>query len=137
MDFRFDYVFSYWIFAWFLFYYFGFTSYNPKIALIIGLIENIGILALMIYFKNSFIYIFLFCLINFFIKVLPIWLLRNTKYDLKDVYALVALFLIYVLWLLINKVDFKKYMMDRYEHLKNNTPAAPLIHYITSIGLKI
>jgi hypothetical protein len=51
MDYRFDYVFSYWIFAWFLLYEFGYTSYNPKIALIIALIENIGILCLMIYFK--------------------------------------------------------------------------------------
>ena len=137
MEFRFDFVFSYWIFVWFLLYHFGFTSYNPKIALIIALIENIGILFLMIYLKNSFIYIFLFCLINFFIKVIPVWLLRNTKYDWKDVYAIFALFLIYILWLLINEVDFKKYVTDRYEHLKHNTPAAPLIHYISSIGMKV
>ena len=133
MDYRFDYVFSYWIFAWFLLYYLGFTSYNPKIAIILGLIENIGILGLMIYFNNSFIYIFLFCLINFFIKVLPIWLLRKTKYEWKDVYAMFALFLIYILWLLVNQVDFKKYASDSYEQLKNNRPAAPLTHYMTRL----
>jgi hypothetical protein len=137
MDYRFDYVFSYWIFAWFLLYQFGFTSYNPKIALIIALIENIGILGLMVYFKNSFIYIFLFCLINFFIKVLPVWLLRNSKYGWRDVYIMFALFLIYILWLLINQVDFKQYAYERYEQLEHNSPAAPLTHYITTIGLKI
>jgi hypothetical protein len=137
MDYRFDYVFSYWIFTWFLLYQVGITSYNPKIAIIIGLIENIGILGLMIYFKNSFIYIFLFCLINFFIKVLPLWLLRKTKYELTDVYAMFELFLIYMLWLVINRVDFIKYATDRYEQLEHNSPAAPLTHYITSISLKI
>lgn len=137
MDYRFDYVFSYWIFAWFLLYYLGFTSYNPKIALILALIENIGILGSMIYFNNSFIYIFLFCIINFFIKVLPIWLLRKTKYEWNDVYAMIALFLIYILWLLVNKVDFKKYASDRYSQIKTNRPAAPLTHYMTTIGLKV
>lgn len=137
MDYRFDYVFSYWIFAWFLLYQFGFTSYNPKIALILGLIENIGILGSMIYFNNSFIYIFLFCIINFFIKVLPIWLLRKSKYEWIDVYAMIALFLIHILWLVINKVDFKKYASDRYSQIKTNRPAAPLTHYMTTIGLKV
>ena len=137
MDYRFDFVFSYWIFAWFLLYQFGFTSYNPKIALIIALIENIWILGLMIYFKNSFIYIFLFCFINFFIKVLPIWLLRNSKHGRRDVYAILALFLIYILWLVINQVDFKKYINERYEQLQHNSPAAPLTHYMTTIGLKV
>jgi hypothetical protein len=30
---RFDYVFSYWIFIWYLFYELKWTSYNPKLAL--------------------------------------------------------------------------------------------------------
>ena len=137
MDYRFDYVFSYWIFAWFLLYMFGVTTYNPKIAIIIALIENIGILGLMIYFKNSFIYIFLFFTVISLIKVLPLWLLRRTKYELKDFYAMVALFLIYILWLLINEVDFQKYASDRYSQLKNNKPVAPLTYYATTIGLKI
>jgi hypothetical protein len=115
---------------------FGATTYNPKIAIMLALIENIGILGLMNYFKNSFIYIFLFCLINLFLKVLPLWLLRNTKYEWKDFYAMIALFLVYILWLLINRVDFKKYAADRYSQLEHNKPAAPLTHYMTTIGLK-
>jgi len=130
MDYRVDYLFSYWIFAWFLLYMFGFTSYNPKIALILALIENIGVLGLMIYFKNSFIYIFFFCIINFFIKVLPVWLLRNTKFEWKDFYVMVALFMVYILWLLINLVDFKKYITDRYQQLEHNSHSGPLMQYI-------
>ena len=137
MDYRFDYVFSYWIFAWFLLYEFGYTSYNPKIALIIALIENIGILGLMIYFKNSFIYIFFFALVVGCIKVLPIWLLRNTNYEWRDVYAMVALYLVYVLWLLFNKVDFKKYVSDRYYQIEHNKPFAPFVHLLTSILYKV
>jgi hypothetical protein len=137
MDYRFDYLFSYWIFVWFVLYQFGFTSYNPKIALIIGLITNTGVLGLIIYFKNSFIYIFLFCLINFFIKVLPLWLLRKSKYEWKDFYALIALFMIYLLWIIINRDQFERYVIDRYEKLKHNSHATTIIHYINHIGLKL
>lgn len=37
---RLDYVFSYWIFAWYLLYIAKITKYNPKFVLILGIIEN-------------------------------------------------------------------------------------------------
>ena len=79
----------------------------------------------------------MFALVVGFIKVLPLWLLRKTNYEWKDFYAMIALFLIYILWLLVNRVDFKKYATDRYSQLEHNKPAAPLTHYITTIGLKV
>ena len=131
MEYRFDYVFSYWVFVWHILYEFKIVSYNPKIAINLGIIENFAILCLMFYFKNSFIYIFLFCLVNVFIKIIPLWMLRNTNYEVKDAYALIVLFSIYLLWMLIiNNVNIKNYAKDKYYQLKNNKPVGPFTYYI-------
>ena len=88
---RFDLVFSYWIFVWYLLYIFKVTSYNPKLYLLLGLIENLAYLFLMIYYKNSLLYISLFIFINVFIKVIPFMSLQNTDYNSKDAVAGVIL----------------------------------------------
>ena len=36
---RIDFIFSYWLFFWFLLYKFNITNYNPYIGLIIGLLS--------------------------------------------------------------------------------------------------
>uniref|UniRef100_A0A6C0JKJ3 Uncharacterized protein n=1 Tax=viral metagenome TaxID=1070528 RepID=A0A6C0JKJ3_9ZZZZ len=131
---RFDFVFSYWIFIWYIFYELKLTTFNPLIALLIGFIENISVLFLMFYYSNSRLNIFLFCFINFFIKVLPLWRLRYSEYNIKDFYALIFLFLIYILWLLVNKVDFKKIINTSYDNIKNNKPFAPFMYYMKSLG---
>lgn len=130
---RFDYVFSYWIFIWYIFFEIGFNRYNPKIGLIIGLIDNITLLCLMIYFSNSLINIFLFCIINFFIKVIPVWRLRNTDYKISDCYALICLFVVYIGWLYINNVDIIKLLRERYDKLKNNNSFGPFMYYVKNI----
>jgi len=127
---RFDFVFSYWIFIWYIFFEMGFNRYNPKIGLIIGLIDNVALLCLMIYFSNSLINIFLFCAINFFIKVIPLWRLRNTEYKITDFYALIVLFIIYIGWLFINNVNIIKLVKVRYNNIKNNDTFGPFMYYI-------
>ena len=58
---RFDQIFSYWIFVWYLLYVLGVISYNPKFALIIGVITNLFVLLIKIILKILFlIYSFLY-----------------------------------------------------------------------------
>ena len=120
---RFDLVFSYWIFTWYVFYIFKIVKYNPKWGLTIGIIENIGLLYLMFYYKNSWINIFLFCFVNFFIKILPLWSIRNTKYDMNGIFSFFGLFIIYLIWLLLNNIplDIKK----SYNWVQKNQDAGP------------
>jgi hypothetical protein len=127
---RFDFVFSYWIFVWFLFYELGATMYSPKIALLVGLIENIGILILMLYFANSWLNIFLFCFINFFIKIVPLYLLRNTSLKIRDLYAFIVLFGIYILWILVNQVSIIDEAKRRYNEIRDNKPLGPFMYYV-------
>lgn len=123
---RLDFVFSYWIFAWFLLYYFKFTHFNPFFALEIATIENTIILLLMIYYKVPVYNIIIFLVINFFIKVLPIVYLWNTKIIMRDIIASVIIYLIYLLWLLINKqtnvFKVQHEIFDSLVHGKSDTP---------------
>ena len=65
---RVDFIFSYWIFAWYLCYVFKWTHYNPKLALLMGLIENGIILVMMIYYNTPLLY---FLLTNMILKAIP------------------------------------------------------------------
>ena len=125
---RIDFVFSYWIFAWYLLYTFRVTTFNPKIALVIGIIQNIGLLLLMLYYKNDWIHIATFCLINLCIKVIPLWTVRNDPYRWKDFYALVVYFMMYIVWLFINQytLDIKKRLQD----IKVNLPIGPFMQFV-------
>jgi hypothetical protein len=126
---RFDFVFSYWIFAWFLLYEAGGIAYSPKIALLIGFIENIGILCIMLYFANGWLNIFLFCFINFFIKIVPLYILRNKPLLMRDLYAFIVLFGIYILWILVNQVSIINAIKLRYKEIRDNKPLGPFMYY--------
>ena len=100
---RLDFVFSYWIFAWWLVYAAGFTSFNPKLILILGIIENtIGLFFLP---KEKILF---YLVINLFIKVIPLYLVWNTKIQQRDVVFTFVLFLFYVAWVKLNGVDMFK-----------------------------
>ena len=83
---RFDLVFSYWIYIWYILYAFNITIYSPKLALLIGLIDNIIMLCLMIYFGSNIRTILYFIIVNTFIKIVPLYLLRKEKIQMKDIY---------------------------------------------------
>jgi len=125
-----DFVFSFWIFAWFIFYELKITKYNPKIAISVAIIVNLFMLANMIYFKNSWINILSFCVVNFFIKICPLIRLRNTEYKWKDFYALVVLYIVYLIWLQLNGVNLKNIVMDYYDNIVKKKPLGPITKYI-------
>ena len=128
---RIDLVFSYWIFIWYIFYMFHIVKYNPKWALTIGLIENLFALSLMFFYKNSLINIFLFCVINLFIKIIPLWSLRHTTYKINGIYSSIILFCLYLIWLKINHVPFK----NIFGWIKKNEDPGPFTYYIKQIKL--
>lgn len=125
MKLRFDLVFSYWIFLWFILYIFNFTSFSPKFALIIGLLENI-IMGIMVFtYTISYTSILYFTILNFCIKVLPLLYLKNEKIYTKDIYFTLGLFLVFIVWLYINGQGLSGNLKIIYESLlygKNNTP---------------
>ena len=130
---RIDLVFSYWIFAWFLLYEFHVTDYNPKMWLILGVIENAVMLLFMIYYKNSAWFILLFIFINTWIKLVPLWILRSTQFTSSDFMAGLILFAVYLCWVYINYGSFKnvwRQIKSSVSKIQHAEPSTPLIQYL-------
>ena len=127
---RFDFIFSYWIFIWYILYELKIVSYNPKGALVFALVENLILLGLLFYY--SYPHILTFCILNFFIKVVPLWRVLHTPYTIKDVYATFVLLLIYFVWLGIHKANVIQIFKHQIENIKNKQPIGPLLYVLFS-----
>ena len=130
---RVDLVFSYWIYVWFVLYIFKYTIYSPKIALTLGLLDNIIMLFLMIAWSTSLKTIIWFIIINTLIKVVPLYYLRKEPYRIKDLYFTGGLFFIYIIWLHINSqslVGNIKVIHNSLLYGKNETPFMNLLSKI-------
>jgi hypothetical protein len=131
MQYRFDLVFSYWILVWFILFEYDFIRYNPKFALVIGLFENMVYLLYMIFYKNSISSIWLFVIINFFIKIVPLYIVSNTVIYKRDILFTLCLIVIYIIWLLVNSVNVYQYIKDPLKIFRENkTDQTPLISVI-------
>lgn len=116
---RFDFVFSWWLFAWWVLYYFGVVPFNPKLFLILGIIENaFGIFIL----PPEKIPLYMF--INTFIKVLPLVLVWNTVTRTQDVVFGLFLTLVYITRLAINKEQLSKQRTPLTDFLRGHQDVA-------------
>ena len=103
MEPRFEFTFSYWIFAWFVLYYFRITSFNPKIWLVIALFINVFVEVYRISFTRfirSWTDNLIYIVVDVIIKLIPIWIIRNTSVTLDDFFAGIGLFIVFVLWMM-------------------------------------
>ena len=127
---RFDLVFSYWIYFWYILYAFKITSFSPKFPLILGLIDNIIMLILMIVYGTSRRTIFYFIIINTIIKIVPLYYLRNQPLKMKDIWFTIILFILFIIWLRINEqslIGNLKLIHDSLLSGKDNTPFMSLL----------
>ena len=130
---RFDLVFSYWIYLWYILYSLNITNFSPKFPLIIGLIDNLIMLMLMLLYGTNKITIVYFIVINTIIKAVPLYYLRNQKIKTKDIYFTIILFIIFIFWLHLNKENLignAKIIHDSLLYSKNKTPLLSFINKI-------
>jgi hypothetical protein len=125
---RFDYVFSYWLFTWYILYELKIIRYNPKLGLSIGLIVNLIELIIMFYYNYNNYYIILFIVINSIIKLIPLWRLKDINYKKQDIDILLFIFIIYIIWLLYNNININH--ITTIDDIKNNKPFTPLIYLL-------
>ena len=129
---------SYWIFAWYLLFIAKIVPYNPFWWLAIGLIVDILATLEMIYYRNDFLIIFLFILINIFIKIIPIYHLSYStnvnKIDWKtDLLPGLGLMVLYVAWITngtFSLTIIQKIMEKVQYNIQHNKPVSPIISYI-------
>jgi hypothetical protein len=101
---RVDFIFSYWIFFWFVIYQIKLIPYNPKDAIIFAVVVNIIMLLYLIYNKSRGYYLFKFSFINTIIKIIPLLTLYNTKTTSKDNVFLLLILFLYLLWIYFNQL---------------------------------
>jgi len=130
---RIDFIFSYWLFLWYLLYLFRIVNYNPKFAILCGFIENISILSLMFYYGTKKKLILLFFIMFILLKIIPLYSIWNTKITAKDITATTFLFIIYLVWMSFNNKkpsDFKNQTLDLILHNRNTLPGMTILNKI-------
>ena len=115
---RIDWLFSYWVYLWFLIFYFTIDVrnspaaffiqkyLNPSLALYFALFENIITFIYIIYVNPETEIISKFLLMMIVVKVLPIYLISDKKINFSnDIYTLMLIFGIYNVWLFVNDTN--------------------------------
>ena len=134
---RVDFIFSYWVFLWYILFYFGIINvyvFNPKFAILLGLVENIIILFLMIYYKTKLHLIVAFFIMMILLKILPIYTIWNTKIRIQDILATLVLFLIYLFWIFINKKSMLGFIQNIKNMILHNKNTLPGMILLTKLG---
>jgi len=108
---RIDFIFSYWIFIWYLLYIKQLTNINPKFALICGLIENIIIMLLMIIYKTNYKLFIEFIIMFIILKIIPLYTI-TTSIKLYDIYYTIGIFIIYLIWMILNKQTLNSFIKN-------------------------
>ena len=127
---RFDFFFSYWILTWFFLYYFKIVKSNPKLLLLFGLIMNLVTLSTIIYYRNPLDIILAFIIVNICIKVLPLYLLRNTHTHKNDILWYIVIFILYCLWMYLNGINLIDFLKNNFNSIKNKKYDPPIVHIV-------
>lgn len=128
---RFDLIFSYWIYIWYLLYtYKILISYSPIFAITISILYNMIVLLLMIYYGTNMKSIIYFIITNTILKLIPYYNLRHDKIHTKDIYFTFILLILFIIWININNESLGKNQKTIYDsliHGKNTTPFMKLL----------
>ena len=133
---RIDFIFSYWIFAWYLLYFFEIVhAYNPKFAIIAGLIENLCILLMMFYYNTKIKLVILFVIMMIILKIIPIYTIWDKNIQNKDIVATFVLFLIYLVWCRIHNKGSQIFIQRMNDLVINNKNTLPGMVVLEKLGL--
>jgi len=143
MNIDWDKLFSYWIFSWFIIYYFGniylekysgFRVSSPKLALYIAFFFNLIELFSFITVNLNWWLVLKYILMILFVKVLPIYLLRNDNIRIKDFYILIGVLLGYIIYLHMRGTSLFEVYKQVNKSLaegKNDTPFFRFLNWIS------
>jgi hypothetical protein len=99
-----DLFFGYVVFSWFIYYFYGWISYSPKFALIIGLFESIIMFNILLSQNTNNQKILHFIFLTVISKAIPLYLLRNQTIQKRDIKMTFFVFFIYLICLHLIKL---------------------------------
>ena len=127
---RVDLFFSYWIFFWFILYWFQWVPYNPKWFLFMGIILNIALIALMIYYSSPWFDVWFFIVVNSLMKILPVWLLWSTVTQWSDIAFGLALGMLYVMYFRFMMGSFSGPILKMIRNIQDKKPTSPILFWL-------
>jgi hypothetical protein len=133
MNIRIDFVFSYWLFCWWVLYHIKIIKSSPKFGLILGLIDNIIMIYFMFLYKTKYQTIINFIIINTIIKVIPLYLMRTEEIITNDIINNFLLFLFFISWININNQNLSNNIKIIYDSIINNRNTMPLMAILNDL----
>ena len=132
-----DLIFSYWIYLWYILYIFKVLKYNPKLAIIFGMIENLIMFILMCIYNTKKILVVLFIIMFIILKLIPLYTIWNDKIQFNDdIKNTSLLFIIYLLWIHLNQLTITDALTNAKNlilHNKNTMPGMSILQKILKI----
>ena len=132
-----DLIFSYWIYLWYILYIFKVLKYNPKLAIICGMIENLVIFLLMCIYNTKKILVVLFIIMFFILKLIPLYTIWNDNIKFNDdIKNTSLLFIIYLVWIHLNQLNITDALTNSKNLIlynKNTMPGMAILQYIGKI----
>ena len=129
-----DLIFSYWIYLWYILYIFKVLKYNPKLAIICGMIENLVIFLLMCIYNTKKILVVLFIIMFFILKLIPLYTIWNDNIKFNDdIKNTSLLFIIYLVWIHLNQLNITDALTNSKNLIlynKNTMPGMAILQYI-------
>lgn len=126
---RFDLIFTYWMFLWYVLYLLKIIPYNPTFSLMIGFLGTFIIFVILLFYPVKW-YIYLFVLQMLVIKFFFIYTVYSPVKKENIIQTLLFLFL-YLCWLFFckyNIYDIYSYIIYCFIHNKvSNTPELYLL----------
>ena len=123
---RFDFVFSYWIFVWWILYELGLVKQNPKFIIILAIIYIFSLI-LGNNNKKASCYFLPLIISSCIIKFYPLFSLRDTEIEYSDVIFSFQFVLMYLFWLLVN--DGVEDVFNFYFSNNHNNMRPPFEYY--------
>jgi hypothetical protein len=141
---RADFLFSYWVLAWFVLYYildkttkygyYIFKYLSPIIGLWISFIYGIIELCYIIYANHDPLLISKYILMMLLVKLLPIYLIRNQDVNyMRDTTAVAVVFIVYNIYIIYNGtnvIDIYRKTESAISSGESKTPLFRLLDYI-------
>ena len=130
-----DFIFSYWIFLLFIFYYITkFSKINPFLLLCGALTEQLLALLYYMYIGLPTMTLAIYAFIIVIIKVIPLYLIRNSKDKWNPVFSL-SFFLAYLLYLHYQGTNFIEVYKKVNKSMIQGTNDTPFFYYLKKIGI--
>jgi len=144
-----DNIFSYWIYLWFVAYMLvrasslhtplnqGFITYwNPLIALLFALVENLIMFIHLIYIWPNTTIIVKYIVMMLLVKIWPIYVLRNSNIRWEnDLIHLFYVFIAYNFYLALKGTNIIQVYNETYNSIANNRNQTPLFYTINKFAL--